>query len=309
MGKKSSVNDIYGNHLFKTGLTNSNNPVAYEKAIEHLIATKLVDLCMNRFKWTGLPDSVSPRFLEQTLFYKGLSVFYFNEKYDKYMALQATPAEGVDMYNDPISYRVYGNEFVSETKSNKECVPIWANYTRTSEVQTVQIYARRLAKLDRTIEINTDNARQPRIIVTDENTQLSMENINRQIDAGVPTIKVRAGLDGATLATVLDMGVNAELFDKLGVMRARVMNECMTLLGINNANQDKKERLVADEVDANSEQVGYMKAVNLNARQYAAEQINKMFPDLSISVDYDPDFTNNYSPDNIDDIDIHEEDN
>lgn len=71
-------------------------------------------------------------------------------------------------------------------------------------------------------------------------------------------------------------------------MRNRVWNECMTLLGIENSNQDKKERQLVDEINANDDQVNYMRAVNLNARQAAAEAINKMF-NLSVSVDYDRD--------------------
>ena len=59
----------------------------------------------------------------------------------------------------------------------------------------------------------------------------------------------------------------------------------MGLLGINHANQDKKERLVSSEVGANDEQVDAMKNVALNSRQRAAKQINDMFG-LSVSVDY-----------------------
>lgn len=61
------------------------------------------------------------------------------------------------------------------------------------------------------------------------------------------------------------------------------MNDCMTMLGINNANQDKTERLVSGEADARSEQVGANRAIALNERERACEKINKMFG-TSISV-------------------------
>src|SRR5690606_31619781 len=78
---------------------------------------------------------------------------------------------------------------------------------------------------------------------------------------------------------------NPDHIEKLSIVRARLWNECMGLLGINNSNQDKKERLVSDEVKANDDQVSSSRRVNLNARQDAAEHINSVYG-LNISVDY-----------------------
>ena len=57
----------------------------------------------------------------------------------------------------------------------------------------------------------------------------------------------------------------------------------MTFLGINNANMDKRERLVDDEVQANNEQVKACEDVMLKAREDAVKRINEMFG-LKISV-------------------------
>lgn len=61
----------------------------------------------------------------------------------------------------------------------------------------------------------------------------------------------------------------------------------MTLLGINNGNQDKKERLVADEVSVNNEQVVAARGVALHSRQMAAEEINRRYQ-LNVSVGWNP---------------------
>ena len=58
-----------------------------------------------------------------------------------------------------------------------------------------------------------------------------------------------------------------------------------TFLGINNANQDKRERLVASEVDANDEQVEQARFNMLDARLDACKLINDMFG-LDISVKF-----------------------
>jgi hypothetical protein len=60
----------------------------------------------------------------------------------------------------------------------------------------------------------------------------------------------------------------------------------MTLLGINNANQDKKERLVAAEVSGNDDMVSAIRATNLNARRMACDAINEMWPAYQVEVDY-----------------------
>ena len=67
------------------------------------------------------------------------------------------------------------------------------------------------------------------------------------------------------------------VFDKIQIQKHQLWNEVMTFLGVNNANQDKKERLVDDEVQANNEQVKICLDVMLKARQSACSEINRIF--------------------------------
>ena len=52
------------------------------------------------------------------------------------------------------------------------------------------------------------------------------------------------------------------------------MGDFLTQIGINNVTTDKKERLVADEASANTEQVSYGMSVYLKARQFALDMLN-----------------------------------
>lgn len=278
----------YERHLNSTRHRLKGNPATdSEASIFNLLQRKLTELAMSRFKWLNLPDSIDVRFLEKTLFYNGLSVFYKNRKYDKFLSLPASFSQ-FDYQENPISYRVMGGTRVNHSIQANHCVPIWANYMRAPDTDIVNIYASRLARLDRTVDINLSNARQPRILVAPQEAQLSVENISKQIDEGQPTIRVRS--DILDTVKTLEMGVDAMLFEKVSIARTRIWNECMGLLGIKHANQDKKERLVSDEVAANDEQISVMKSAAVDTRKIAADQINRMF-NLNVKVDYDDDIS------------------
>ena len=252
--------------------------------LERMYLRVLQELAVNRFKWLGLPDSVNERFLEYTLMRRGLVVMYFDTDYDEYLALQGAGAGPLNMYDDPTSFRVTGNStFVGKTVDASDCVPIWANVLRVPDWDIIMTYAKKLASIDRTIDINLRNARRSRVIVTDETGQLSAQNINNQIDSGSPVITVNnTGYAMMEHWTAFDLGIHPDQIVNLQTSRQRIWNECMGLMGINFANQDKRERLVSAEVGANDEQIDSMKNVILAERQRAVRQMNDKF---GLSVD------------------------
>ena len=276
-----------------------------EQTIENMYIRLLTDLAASRFKWSNVPEEIDLRFLELTLFYQALSVFYYDGRYDKYMALRANLNGYLDYQNNPTGFNVIGNNFNSisvsavrdtkiylETENGKNKVPqrigkgipIWANKQRIPDIDIVLIYAKKLANLDRTVEINSSNARMPKVVVTNENMNLTMTNISRQIEEGQNNIKVRGNVDLNDIKA-FDMGVDPITILNIDIVRDRQWNKCMTLLGIQSSNQDKKERLVSDEVTANGDQTSMMRFVNLNERRAAVKKINKEYG-LNIEVEY-----------------------
>lgn len=280
---RGEVGEFYSQFLGGMQLSPSQER---ERAIERMYIRVLTELAMNRFKWTGLPDTVDVRFLELTLFRYALSVFYDDPRFG-WVALQGTPAGQINAMQNPTAFQITGPNFEGRTVSAKSSVPIWANYLRTPDIDIVRIYANRLANFDRTLEINSGNARMPRLVKANQNQRLTMRNVSRQIDEGVPVIEYNSSAiqDMGDQIEVLDLGIDAKVVEQLDIVRARQWGVCMGMLGIDNANQDKKERLVADEVSANDEQTDNMKFVNLNARRQAAEAMTKLYGQ-EITVDY-----------------------
>lgn len=277
--------EFYTKHL--NGFEIANSPTKNRQdLITNMYMRVLTELAVNRFKWIGLPDTVDARFLEMSLFTNALCLFYWDSDYSRYLALRASGSGRRNMYDNPTEFTVWGAPgFTGKRLGPTECVPIWANYMRVPDLDIVTVYATKLADIDRTIEINSHNMRYTKAINSDENSVLSWTNILKQYDGGEPLLLGTKGMD-FTEAKTLDLGVEPRTLDGLMLARTQMWNQCMTLLGINNANQDKKERLVADEVAANDEQVSASKSVNINARRQACEQINRIYPGLEVHVDF-----------------------
>jgi hypothetical protein len=258
------------------------------QAIYWMLERKIMEMSMARFDWQGLPKEVSVRNLEMALMYNALAIFYKNPRNRMFYALYGAPAGMLNLQQDPTRYLAYGNGIVQNQYFDMdECVPIWANKMRMPDVDIIRIYASRLADLDRTIEINSKNARQNKVLAATEETQLSVENFNREAEAGNNAIVVQGGLE-TTLAdslTVLDLGMDPRQIGELSILRGRIWNELMTMLGINNANQDKKERLVAAEVSGNDDMVETIRMTNLAERKRACILMNEKYG-LTVTVEY-----------------------
>lgn len=260
-----------------------------QRMIERMYIRVLGELCMNRFEWKGFPDSVDTRWLELNAYRTGLCVIWYDQAdTGKLYAMQGSGHGLKNRQDNYRSFLVVGPAFPGKTVSVRRAVPVWSNYFRQPDLDIVRIYAQKLAHIDRTIEINSSNARQTKIITVSENGQLTAKAINTAIENGERAIEV--SIDVGELVQALDIGVDGPLLDSLAALRSKLWNECMGLLGIDNANQEKKERLVESEVGANDDQTDKMRRVNLNARQQAAKEINKKFADLldgkEVTVDY-----------------------
>lgn len=284
-----------------------NNPAGNALSLnERMYIRILTELSANRFKWIGLPDSIDERFLELTLFHQALAVFYWDPDYDRYLALRASGSGHVNMYDNPTTFTVVGNQSISKTLHAgsyvaeetvggekisvtlpPECVPIWGNYLRIPDRDIVYVFAKRLAQIDRTIDINLQAMRYTTVITAPENQRLSWINIFRQWQEGQPVILGVEGLQLDDMVKVWPVAPDKDVPLNLQISKSRIWNECMTLLGINNANQDKKERVVTGEVESNNDQVVSNRGIALNSRKIACDQIQRRW-DLSLDVGWNP---------------------
>lgn len=290
----------------------NNDPQMNDQVFtEQMYLQTLTELCVNRFKWEGLPEEIDRRFIELALHDNGLVVFFYDKpaeglkRFERYFALKASTQGRMNMYDNPTEFHAYGNQMIERDLNARECVPIWANSMRIPQRQAIYIYARKLARIDRTIDITIGNMRYTRLVTANSNQRQSMTNVMRQVDEGKPIVYISNSAVPENIQA-LDLAVHPDVLPKLMDARNSLWNQAMGFLGINNANQDKRERLVASEVQANDEQVLAVRETALNARQYAAEQINRMYPDLNVTVSYDQTAAMSTQPDGADQFDVDE---
>jgi hypothetical protein len=233
------------------------------------------------FEWKGLPESINERFLELTILEQGKAVFFKDPMLGE-MALPVMTGR-MNFYNEPVDFIAWSIDYDHYLTAD-EGVIIWNNYSRTNFMPILEEYARRLYKATRAIDVNVELQKFPMIFLTDESQRLTMTQLMQKFEGNEPFIfGNKAGFNPESVQAI-NTGI-PYVEDKLTLYKHDIWNEAMSFLGIGNANQDKKERLVADEVSANDEQVQSSRYVMLKARQDACEQINKMFG-LNVSVDF-----------------------
>lgn len=233
------------------------------------------------FEYTGLPNGIDEKWIERYLFTDGQCVF-FKDPEKGFMVAKVTPNGPLNHYDEPTLVRPFNTGYMGEDlENNIDCVVIKNNDIMRPTSPTVQLYALKLANIDRTIDVNIQAQKMPLIIKCSEKQKLSLKQVIAKRNDNEPVIFADKGLDTEGIEV---LNTNAPIvFKDLELEKHMVWNECMTWLGINNANMDKKERLVDDEVQANNEQVEASFNVALKAREQAVEQINKLFG-LNITV-------------------------
>ena len=235
---------------------------------------RLKELALNVFEWKNLPDSVDERFLELTLFEHGYAC-YFNDEVIGNIALTCTIGGILDIYRVPTQRRAYATNGYNKQLTSKDSVLVYNNYLRTPTDMTIRLFARRLYEIERSIDVNVKAQKTPVMILASEQQRLSMKNFYMQYDGNEPFIFGDKRMDFDNLQAIKTDAPYVS--DKLQILKHQIWNEALTFCGIENSNQDKKERMVSDEVGGNYGNIEAQRNVMLNARRQGAEKINKMF--------------------------------
>lgn len=292
-----------------------------ETDLSMLINNKTYDDYLNRlrliatslFTWDKLDDYAgtgASRFLEQSLYDNGRACFIEDSELG-YLALKVNPSDKLNVYNLPTKVLAWSIGYNKEYAFD-DVVYIMNNELQMPTADTIQLMAYRLYETERTIDTNLIAQKTPVLIEGDTKTILTLKNVYMQYSGNTPFIFGNKQFDISNKLNVLKTDA-PYLIDKLENHKHEIWNEAMTYLGIDNANTDKKERLITDEVESNNELINYYLNCFYKTRKKACDEINSKYGlDVSIKLNKDVlDLLNANENDiiNMDNIDDMEGDN
>lgn len=240
----------------------------------------LKSIAISQFQWSNLPDTVDERYLELTLFDTGKGL-WFNDDCLGYIVAPFSGNGKIGAYGNPEKREAYTNNY-HVTKSYKESVIIYNDVLKNNTYDIVKIYARRLADLDRTIDVNCSAQKTPILIVCDELQLLTLQNLFKDYIGNMPVIFGDKALNFSDAVKVIKTEA-PYVSDKLYYLKSQIWREALTFLGVQNVNDQKKERMNVDEVDASNGAISAITNTRLLTRQTAVKKINEMF-NLNVQV-------------------------
>ena len=266
--------------------------------IDYLNRLKL--LAVSLFKWKGLDDVAgfgASRFLELSLYENGRACFVKDES-KGYLALKVNPMDKLNIYNLPVKVLAWSIGY-NKTYAFDDIVYIMNNELELPTDQTLSLFAYRLYETERTIDVNLKAQKTPVLIEGDAKTILTLNNVYMQYSGNTPFIFGNKQFDISNKLNVLKTDA-PYLVDKLEIHKHEIWNEALTYLGIDNANTDKKERLITDEVESNNDLISYYLNCFYKTRKHACDLINEKY-DLGIEIELNKEITNllNVSEDDI----------
>lgn len=236
------------------------------------------NIWLSSIRWKGTPSFIDQRFLEKTVLYEGSIAFFYEEIYKSVVCLPYNEIGNPDIQGNPIdifAYSITGyTRSLSKRDKKDDFVILWDNYARVAPIETIYLFAFRMFTLQRAIDTNIENQKNPKVIAASREAKLTWENILNQTTGNVPRIMLKG--DFREPPKTIDLSV-PYIANDLEVEKNNVWNEFLTWCGIENANRDKRERLVQSEVNGNYGNVEVSRNVRLMPREDAANEMNEMW--------------------------------
>ena len=231
-----------------------------------------------------LPPSMDSRYIEQCLYFTGTAALLYTEEYG-FINTKAACSGDMTIYGLPSQINCYSYSFndmrnvynglVDGIAKDSEAILVMNNWDRVPTVNTVQLFAARLAEADRVCDINIRAQKTPLIVLIDKQQELSMKNAYAQIDGNTPVIF--GDKNQLDLKKIQSLNTSSPyVVDKIMEYKKQIWDEFLTFVGLNNL-AEKKERLIADESNSNNEVINMNLQSYLAPRKKACEQFNEKF--------------------------------
>lgn len=252
-----------------------------------------IKLITNYWEWVNLPPSIDEIFLEKNLCLKGFLGMFMDDRYGLVVSRGAMGST-LDIYDNPLEFIPVNNgqavrfnrvgiNWYTDNLDPKKAIIISNNNFNSPSTEWLMGFCEKLADIEQTIQLNRNAQIKPYVLICDDKTKFSMKNIFNKILNGDPVLYLNEakGTNGALQSvqlqdrvSVLDLKTEY-LLDKLHDEKNRVINQILTIIGINNTSIDKAERLVVAEATSNNGLINASIEVNYKSRRECVMRINK----------------------------------
>lgn len=251
----------------------------------------IISLAVNRFKWENLPSTCDERFLEWTLLTEGCATIASKKLSDGtpsgiWTSNKAVQQGVPNVYDNPTRWTAYGNNGWRFDADSKNGAFIWENRLRRPILPDLELFARRLAALDRTMDVNLQHQFTPYLITVPQEQRDTAINLYKQIAGGEPAILAN---DSMSMVNIDVIKTDVPFIgQELQTEKQNMWNEVYTFLGIDNL-PTKAERMIQEEVLANDQPSDIRALDGLTARREAVDKLNRRFG-LDIQVHWNQDY-------------------
>ena len=235
---------------------------------------QLLTLAENVFEFEGLPEFIDVSYLNKQLLRKG-SIAFFK---DEVMGLLALPYNNIgklDVYGRPKTIQVIARNGYTRTLKQGEFVIMYDNNGRYPLLLDIYQHAERIALCKRVIDINIAQQRTPRIWLTNSDKKRSVEDLVNDIDGNVERVLAYDNLNLDDLQAVCEPA--PFVADKIDIHLEKEWAEFFRLIGVANLVEQKRERLIQDEMTASMGGTIASRYSRFEPRKRAIEEINKKF--------------------------------
>ena len=205
------------------------------------------------FEFGGVPDSWDMDYVFTNLFLDGK--FCITDTDLGVLPLQCG-VTGYNVFNHPSEVQIANPVLGTLRRTiDVDCALVKLQYTYDGVGYMLNRFATLLAMCDSAISVNLMNSKVAFIARAQSKQQANtFKKMYDTISKGEPFVVVNADTVQEDMIFYNHVKQNF-VADEIQIVKRKIINEFLTEIGINNANMDKRERLVADEVAANDDEV------------------------------------------------------
>ena len=282
--------------LINSQLTNMKTYLMYRE--------EMLTLAENVFEFKNLPEFIDVSYLNKTLLRNG-SIAFFKDEVLGLIALPYDVIGNFDIYGRPITIMARAaNGTYYKKLTRDEFVIMYDNNGRYPIFMDICQMAERIALSKRTIDVNIVQQRTPRIWKTSQDKKRTLQDMLANIDGMEENIATYESIDIDDMNVVLAPA--PFVADKIDLHLDKEWAEFYRLIGVANLIEQKKERMIRDEMNASQGGTIASRYSRFEPRKRAIDEINKKFgTNIEVSY-YDGEPTTEEVKEMIEEVDLNE---